>query len=82
MNASWQVLPAKRWEENCTGRYSRGLRNQIENILWICMNQTSLRYKSYSLSELARTLFPDENTINIQSKITHHRVIGDGCIWE
>ena len=23
-----QVLPAKRQEENCTGRYSKGLRNQ------------------------------------------------------
>ena len=33
-------------------------------------------------SELARTLFPVESTNNIKTKITHPRVIGDGCIWE
>ena len=33
------VLPAKRQEENCTGRYSKGLRNQIGNIF---VNQTTL----------------------------------------
>ena len=45
------------------------------------MNQTSLEYNSYSLhrTELAsRTLFPVKSSI--QNKVTHHRVVGDGCI--
>ena len=32
--------------------------------------------------ELTETLFPVESTNNIKIKITHRRVIGDGCIWE
>ena len=32
-------------------------------------------------SELFRTLYPVECTNNIKTKITYHRVIGDGCIW-
>ena len=35
-----------------------------------------------SYSELARTLFPAESTNDIKIKITHHRDIGDGSIWE
>ena len=46
------------------------------------MNQKSLKQKSHSLSEYARTLFPVESTNNIQIKITNHKFIGDGCIWE
>ena len=53
------------------------------NILHIDVNQTSLKHKSYiPYNELARTLFLAESTNNIKIKITHHRVIGDGCIWE
>ena len=43
------------------------------------MNQTSLKNKSYSLYELARIF---ESTNNIRIKITSHRIIRDGCIWE
>ena len=55
------------------------------NILYIYVNQTTLKHKSqslYSYSELARTLFPAENTNNIKIKITCHNNIGDECIWE
>ena len=50
----------------------------------ISENQTFLILKSYSLcSKLAsRTLFAVESTNSIKRKITHHRAIGDGCIWE
>ena len=33
-------------------------------------------------SESTRTLFPVGGTNNIKIKITHHRVIGSGYIWE
>ena len=33
-------------------------------------------------SELARTLFRVESTNNLKIKITQHRVLGDGFIWE
>ena len=50
----------------------------------ISENQTFLILKSYSLcSKLAsRTLFAVESTNSIKLKITHHRAIGDACIWE
>ena len=36
----------KRREENCTGRYSRGLKNKNgEHVVNIYMNQTSLKHK-------------------------------------
>ena len=31
---------------------------------------------------LARILFPVESTNDIKISITHHKVIGDGYIWE
>ena len=39
-----QVLPAKREEENCTGRYSKGLRNQ--NGEHVCESNNLMKYKS------------------------------------
>ena len=47
------------------------------------MNQTTWRNTSHircSYSELTRTLFLVESTNN--NKVTRHRVIGDGYIWE
>ena len=38
-------------------------------------------FPSYN-DELARTLFPFESRNNIKIKVTRHRFIGDGCIWE
>ena len=53
-----QVLTVKRQEENCTGRYSNGLRNQNGEHLYESNNfeTQSLVFTAYS--ELARTLFP------------------------
>ena len=57
-----QVLLAKRKEENCTGRYSKGLRNQNKEHL---CKSNNLMKQVWSLvmamtipSELAGTLFP------------------------
>ena len=33
-------------------------------------------------SWLSRASFSAESTNNIKTKITHHRVMEDGCIWE
>ena len=55
----------------------------MRDISKIHMNQTTWRNTShipYSYSELTRTLFPVESTNN--NKVTGHRVIGDGYIWE
>ena len=48
------------------------------------MNQTSLKHLSSHIpySKLVRNLFPAESANNIKIKITHHRVIEDGCLWE
>ena len=63
------MLPAKRREENCTGKGSRGLRNQDgEHLVNLC--QSNILETTYN--QLARILFPFEKTNNI--KITDHRV--------
>ena len=54
------------------------------------MNQTSLKEKSYSYDSLQsindKVNQPELLKVaiynNLKVKITHHRVIGDGCIWE
>ena len=47
------------------------------------MSQRSLKHSLYTIySELGKTLFPVECTSNIKVKVTHRRIIGDGCIWE
>ena len=45
------------------------------------MYEISLKIKSYSLydSKLARTF---ESKNQVKTKITRHRVMGNGCIWE
>ena len=70
-----QMLPAKIQEENCTGMYLKRLRNRNGNIV---VNQTALMIHKSSLC----SLFPVESTNNIKIKMTCHRVIRDGCIWE
>ena len=42
MNAS-NASQSKRWDENCPGTYSRGLKNQNGDILGTYVNQTSLK---------------------------------------
>ena len=105
---------AKRWAENCTGMWSRGLRNQNRKLLinlckanvvetqpilpnhpfpialwWVISMfmllalSTGNEVLANSLyNELTITLFSVESLNNINIEITHHRVIGDGCIWE
>ena len=50
------------------------------NILEIYVNQITLETVPYS--ELVKTLFPVESKNSVKIKITHHSVMGDGCIWE
>ena len=45
-----QVLPAKRQEENCTGRYSKGLRNQTGEHLSESNNFDEMQAYWYSLT--------------------------------
>ena len=52
-----QVLTAKRQEENCTGRYSNGLRNQNGKHLYESNNFETLTLISTPYSELARLYF-------------------------
>ena len=66
-----QVLSAKKQEENCTGRYSKGLRNQNENdLVNLCESNNfetqvigTPSLNNYN-GELARTLIPAESTNN------------------
>ena len=44
--------------------------------------ETQVIFPILARTLLARTLFPVKSTNNIKIKIPHHRVIGDGCIWE
>ena len=64
-----QVSPVKRGEPNCTGRYSRGLKNQNgESLVNLCewnILETQFIYG------LARILFLSESTS--ATKLTHHR---------
>ena len=54
------------------------------------MNQTSLKEKSYSYDSLQsindKVNQPELLKVamynNLKVKITRHRVVGDGCIWE
>ena len=57
-----QVLPAKRREENCTGQYSRGSRNQNREHL-VNIRETNILEIPYR--EVERTLRPIESTNNI-----------------
>ena len=83
MQETWmQVLPAK---SKRLGRHSWGLKIKESKwgtsckSMWIKhpWNTGHIPY-----SDLAKTLFPVENRNNVKIKITHHRVIGEGCIWE
>ena len=58
----------------------RRLRNQNEEHFVNLCESNILETKVPS--GLAWTLFPVESTSKVKIKITHHRVIGDGCIWE
>ena len=40
------------------------------------------KLQSILTSWLTRASFSAESTNNIKTKITHHRVMEDGCIWE
>lgn len=57
-----QVLPAKRREENCTGKYSRGSRNQNREHL-VNIRETNILEIPYR--EVERTWRPIESTNNI-----------------
>ena len=83
MNASI-ASQNKRREENCTGRCSRRLRNQNGgHLASLCKSNILETQVIFPIaSELARTLFPVKSTNDIKIKITHHKVIGDECIWE
>ena len=50
--------------------------------MWIKQLITSHTPYTVTISKLVRSLFPTESANNIKIKITHHRVIRDGCIWE
>ena len=76
-----QVLRAMRREEVAQKGICKIIGIKMGNILSIYVNQTWLKHKSYLRSELARTLFSIESTNN-KIKITHHRLMGGGCIWE
>ena len=52
-----QVLPAER-QENCTGRFSKGLTNQNGELLCKSNNFETQVQSLYRYTELARTLFP------------------------
>ena len=74
------MFPAKRWEGNWTGKYSRGNVRKSKwggyyKSLWI-----KLPWSTNYISWIARTLFPVESTVNIKIKITHHGFTGDQSI--
>ena len=48
----------------------------MENILKICMNQTTFKYYFLIMNWPER--FPVESANNIKIKIIHHTVVGDG----
>ena len=75
------LLPAKRQEENCTERYSKGLKNQKGNIF---KKQATLKHKtSLYIQWISRNLISRvESANNIKIKMTCHRVTRDECIWE
>ena len=77
-----QVFLAKLRKGNCTGSYSRGLRNQNETCKYV--NQTSLlKFKSYFRHIGLENQLEFYTMVKVQgTKLTHHRVIEDGCIWE
>ena len=71
------VTQSKGWEENCKGRYLRGLSNQNGKHF---VNQCEPNILEASqittvYSEWARALFSFESTSNIKIKLTHHRVL-------
>ena len=68
--------PKQRREENCTGRYSRGLRNQNGDYLRNICESNILKRK-----RISQTFCLAESKYNVKIKITH-KVVGDGCIWE
>ena len=74
-----QVLPAKKQDRSSTRMYSKRVRSQSEKHLAIPCKHRSYSFIPYSLT---RTLFPVESTDNIKTKVTTHRVIGGGCMWE
>ena len=76
------MLPAKRWEKNCTGSYFRGLKNQIVEHFINLRESNILETHAIFPCELVRNLFPVKSTNSTKIKITHYRVIGDGCIWK
>ena len=49
--------------------------------IWI-KNPWNTSHIPYLASELTKTLLPVESTNNRKIKITHHRIIQDGHIWE
>ena len=74
-----QVLSAKK-EQNYTVRYLKGLKNQNwEHLVFWCESSS---LETGHIDELTRILFPFESTNIIKIKVTRHKVIGDGCIWE
>ena len=83
--ASQKTNEIEKAKENCTGRHLKGLKNQngehLINLSKSNSPEIQVIFRSYN-DELARTLFPFESTNNIKIKITRHRCIGDGCIWE
>ena len=79
-----EVLPAKRQEGNCTGRYSERLRDQNgEHLVNQCKSnnlETVHIFYSCALNQ------PEPYFLFIlqitKIKVTRHRVVGDRCIWK
>ena len=60
-----EVLQAKRQDENCTGSYSEGVRDQnVEHLVNLCESNNLETQVIFSYSELARILFPVKSTNN------------------
>ena len=80
------VLPvkAKRRDKNCSGRHSRGLRSQNwEHLVNLCESNILQKQVIFPIQgQNFISVLPGESTNDIEIKITHHRVIGNGCIWE
>ena len=70
-----------RREEDYSGKYSRGSRNQNGEYL-VNLFELNILEGQVTFPDLARNKFPVKSTSNKKINITYHRVMGDGCIWE
>ena len=65
--------------KKCIARYSKGLRNRYgEHLVNLCESNNLEKKVKFKDFILLLTYI----TWNNMYKVTHHKVIGDGCIWE